>query len=60
MPKSAFESLNVYQQEEGLSIFANPRNATAGTLRQLDPSVVRERGLVMFIHELIMKSDEIG
>jgi len=58
MPKSAFEALNAYQREEDLPVFANPRNATAGTLRQLDPAVVRERGLVLFIHELIMKSDE--
>lgn len=53
MSKTSFEKLNRYQEEEWLPIFANPRNATAGTLRQLDPEVVKQRWLIVFIHELV-------
>ena len=45
MPKAAFEKTNRQREEAGEPLFANPRNAAAGALRQLDPSVTRRRGL---------------
>ncbi len=47
MPKGSFEKLNRERLEEGEQPFANPRNAAAGSLRQLDPSVTAGRGLAM-------------
>ena len=50
MEKSAFLELNNYQEEEGLNSFANPRNAAAGSIRQLDPRVTASRKLSMFCY----------
>ncbi|MEC9283683.1 MAG: NAD-dependent DNA ligase LigA [Bdellovibrionota bacterium] len=50
MEKSAFLELNNYQEEEGLNTFANPRNAAAGSIRQLDPRVTASRKLSMFCY----------
>jgi DNA ligase (NAD+) len=50
--KSAFLHLNQGRQERGEPLFANPRNAAAGSLRQLDPRVTRERGLSAFFYEI--------
>jgi len=52
MRKSEFEALNQRLVEEGKDPFANPRNATAGTLRQLDPSVVARRPMSFFAFAL--------
>ena len=49
MPKKRFEKLNAQQEEEGKPLFANPRNAAAGSLRQLDPKVAAKRGLDIYI-----------
>ena len=49
LSREAFEKVNERQEESGGKIFANPRNCAAGTLRQLDPVIVRERGLSLFV-----------
>ena len=49
MPKTVFESLNAEREEEGKGLFANPRNAAAGSLRQLDPKIAAQRKLDILI-----------
>ena len=49
MPKKRFEALNQRQEEEGKPLFANPRNAAAGSLRQLDPKIAAKRGLDIYV-----------
>ena len=49
MPKSSFHALNTRQEAEGKALFANPRNAAAGSLRQLDPKIAASRGLDIYI-----------
>lgn len=50
MTKAAFSELNEQHQEAGLNTFANPRNAAAGSIRQLDPEVTAKRKLAMFAY----------
>jgi DNA ligase (NAD+) len=52
MPNSAFAAMNDERDEQGLPTFANPRNATAGTLKQLDSRVVATRPLAFLAHGL--------
>lgn len=52
MPKKSFEKLNARQEEEGKPLFANPRNAAAGSLRQLDSKIAAKRGLDIFIFNI--------
>ena len=53
MLKSVFEELNNIRKEENKSLFANPRNAAGGSLRQLDPTVTKERKLDQFAYTLV-------
>ncbi len=50
MPKRSFEQLNEERKEKGEQLFANPRNAAAGSLRQLDPRIAAKRHLDMFAY----------
>lgn len=52
MPRHAFERLNQARAENGESLFANPRNAAAGSLRQLDPKLAAKRTLDLFVYEI--------
>ena len=52
MPKKSFEKLNARQGAEGKALFANPRNAAAGSLRQLDPKIAAQRGLDIYIFNI--------
>ncbi len=52
MPRASFLSLNKIREEKGESLFANPRNAAAGSLRQLDAAITAERGLDVFVFNL--------
>lgn len=52
MPRASFEKLNAARELNGESLFANPRNAAAGSLRQLDSKIAAERGLDIFIFNL--------
>ena len=49
MTRKAFEAVNAKAEEEGSKPFANPRNCAAGTLRQIDTRITKERGLSLFI-----------
>ncbi len=50
MPKKSFLKLNELREEEGQMVFANPRNAAAGSLRQLDPRIASARNLDVFLY----------
>ena len=52
MPRAVFEKLNERRQAEGAPLFANPRNAAAGSLRQLDPKIAAERQLDILVFNL--------
>ena len=56
MPKSSFEKLNEESLSKGEKVFANPRNAAAGSLRQLDSSITAKRDLSMFTYTAIVEN----
>ena len=58
MPKRVFEELNAMKEENGEPSFANPRNAAAGSLRQLDPRIVAKRNLDILIFNIQMGGEE--
>lgn len=53
MPVAQFDQINEKLAQQDEPLFANPRNASAGTLRQLDPSIVYSRGLVIFVYDVL-------
>ncbi len=57
MPKSSFEKLNAQALETGEKVFANPRNAASGSLRQLDSTITAKRDLSMFTYTAIFEDD---
>lgn len=59
MPKRSFETLNKAKEEKGEEPFANPRNAAAGSLRQLDPKIAASRNLDVFLYG-IAGAGEVG
>ena len=58
MPKSSFESLNKLRKDQDLELFANPRNAAAGSIRQLDSKVTASRDLRAFIYTVMYLEGE--
>ncbi|EZH64701.1 NAD-dependent DNA ligase LigA [Bacillaceae bacterium JMAK1] len=52
MPHGSFQKLNAAKEENGEALFANPRNAAAGSLRQLDPKVAARRNLDIFLYSI--------
>jgi len=52
-PRPAFERMNRAREDAGEPVFANPRNAAAGTMRNLDPSLVARRGLSVFVYQAV-------
>jgi len=53
IPKKTFESLNIQREKDNQPLFKNPRNAAAGTIRQLDPKIVSNRNLDAYIHYMV-------
>lgn len=53
MPRRSFERLNEKRGKEGEQLFANPRNAAAGSIRQLDPRIAGERNLDIFLYTMV-------
>jgi DNA ligase (NAD+) len=53
IPRKVFERINAEREEQGEPRFANPRNAAAGTIRQLDPQITANRKLEMFAYDLL-------
>lgn len=58
MPRASFDRVNQIRQENGESEFANPRNAAAGTLRQLDTKIVAKRNLATFLYQEVSPTDQ--
>ena len=59
MPTTSFQRMNEEQEQKGLPKFANPRNATAGTVRQLDPRITASRRLDFFAYGLLVDGSTI-
>src|SRR5439155_6721216 len=59
MPIAAFKRMNEEREQNGLSLFANPRNATAGTVRQLEPSITAQRRLDYFCYSLLQNGSSL-
>jgi DNA ligase (NAD+) len=57
MPEAAFLRMNEEREQEGLAPAVNPRNAAAGTLRTLEPSIVANRRLVFYAYFLLVEGE---
>jgi DNA ligase (NAD+) len=60
LTRAAFEKTNREREENGDAVFANPRNAAAGAMRNLDPSAVARRGLLAFFYQLVTPGEQDG
>ena len=58
LPRVSFERMNREREDAGEPLFANPRNAAAGTMRNLDPSLVSRRRLSAFTYQLVIAADQ--
>jgi DNA ligase (NAD+) len=58
LPRASFARINKEREEAGDPLFANPRNAAAGTMRNLDPSLVAKRGLGAFTYQVVLPREE--
>jgi DNA ligase (NAD+) len=58
-PRAAFERMNREREQEGEPLFANPRNAAAGTMRNLDPGLVARRGLGAFFYQVVGDIEDV-
>ncbi|HEV7449570.1 MAG TPA: NAD-dependent DNA ligase LigA [Candidatus Paceibacterota bacterium] len=59
MSEKTLDALNVIQKDKGLPLYANPRNAAAGAVRQLDPKIAASRKLDSFIYDVAQTSEEL-
>jgi DNA ligase (NAD+) len=59
LPRTAFDRINREREDAGEPVFANPRNAAAGTMRNLDPSLVARRKLAAFTYQIILPPDRL-
>jgi DNA ligase (NAD+) len=57
LPRAAFDRVNREREDADEPVFANPRNAAAGTMRHLDPSLVAKRGLSAFVYQLVEEGE---
>src|SRR5437762_6206445 len=53
LPRASFERMNREREQSGEPLFQNPRNAAAGTMRNLDPALVSKRGLSAYVYQLV-------
>jgi DNA ligase (NAD+) len=60
LPRASFERVNQEREDADEPVFANPRNAAAGTMRSLDPAVVAGRGLSAFVYQIVSDGEERG
>jgi DNA ligase (NAD+) len=60
LPRRSFERMNEEREREGEPLFQNPRNAAAGTMRNLDPSLVARRRLGAFTYQLVLPSRDLS
>ena len=60
LPRASFERLNREMEDAGEPLFANARNTAAGTMRNLDPSLVSKRNMGAFVYQLVSRDDADG
>ncbi len=60
LPRRSFERINKEREDEGEPVFANPRNAAAGTMRNLEPALVAKRRLGAFVYQLVLPPGHRG